>query len=300
MPPGSAATVAFAALTLAMLALWLPRVAVPSLRFPAWAVACTVAMVGAAAGHLVDLRGLIVVLVLAAACVSANRNGNRWLRAAAHALTLLVSAGLLLHVVPGFMNPRVLDAIRLTPDAEPYTKFLNFDKGIVGLFLLGLYVPERTARDPLKRTTPAPVWRFAVLAVVVMAVVVMALSLALGFVRWEPKAPSWWPMWVWSMVFLTALPEEAIFRGVAQEWLAHALWRTDNAPLVAVVVAGTAFGVAHLAGGPVYVVLATIAGIGYGWIYASTGSIAAAIATHAGLNTLHFLLFSYPALTASH
>jgi membrane protease YdiL (CAAX protease family) len=47
-------------------------------------------------------------------------------------------------------------------------------------------------------------------------------------------------------------------------------------------------------------VLATIAGIGYGWIYASTGSIAAAIATHAGLNTLHFLLFSYPALTASH
>ena len=59
------------------------------------------------------------------------------------------------------------------------------------------------------------------------------------------------------------------------------------------------FGVAHLAGGWGYVVLAALAGFGYGWIYASTGSIAAAIATHAGLNTLQFLLFTYPALAAS-
>ena len=56
------------------------------------------------------------------------------------------------------------------------------------------------------------------------------------------------------------------------------------------------FGVAHLAGGAVYVALAAVAGIGYGWIYASTRSIAAAILAHAGLNTVHFLLFSYPAL----
>ena len=101
---------------------------------------------------------------------------------------------------------------------------------------------------------------------------------------------------IWSMVFLTALPEEAIFRGVVQNWLARRLGGASRDGLVAAVIAGAIFGVAHFAGGPRYVVLATVAGIGYGWIYATTGSLAAAIAAHAGLNTLHFLFFTYPSL----
>jgi membrane protease YdiL (CAAX protease family) len=64
-------------------------------------------------------------------------------------------------------------------------------------------------------------------------------------------------------------------------------------------VAGSAFGLAHLSGGLVYVVLAAAAGIGYGWIYARTRSIGAAIAAHAGLNTVHFALFTYPALASA-
>jgi membrane protease YdiL (CAAX protease family) len=136
-------------------------------------------------------------------------------------------------------------------------------------------------------------WMFALLLLVVLS-----LTLALGYARWEPKLPAWWPQWIWSMVFLTALPEEAIFRGVAQHWLADRLGGTRRAGLGAAVVMGGVFGVAHVAGGWGYVVLATAAGIGYGWIYASTGSIAASIAAHAGLNTMHFLLFTYPALAA--
>ena len=45
--------------------------------------------------------------------------------------------------------------------------------------------------------------------------------------------------------------------------------------------------------------VATLAGIGYGWIYAETRSIGSAILAHAGLNTLHLLLFTYPALAAA-
>jgi len=101
------------------------------------------------------------------------------------------------------------------------------------------------------------------------------------------------------MVFLTALPEEAVFRGVAQRWLAESLGPAPRAGIVAAVIAGALFGIAHLAGGPASVWLAAVAGFGYGWIYASTGSLAAAIAAHAGLNTLHFLLFTYPSLAGS-
>jgi len=205
-----------------------------------------------------------------------------------------IAAGLFLHVVPGFENTVVLDGVVLGPGAAPYTRFLNFDKGVAGLFLLGLYVPARTSHDPLFRRAVDLPWRFGLLVLLELSLIV-----ALGFARWDPKLPAWWWAWVWSMVFLTALPEEAIFRGVAQQWVAERLGEASHAMLLPPVIAGTLFGVAHVAGGPAYVVLATVAGIGYGWIYASSGSMAAAIAAHAGLNTLHFLLFTYPALTAT-
>jgi len=164
---------------------------------------------------------------------------------------------------------------------------------VAGLFLLGIYAPDRTATDEGARHRVAFLFRF-----IVLASVAIAAALAAGYVRWDPKLPLWSPMWLWSMVFLTALPEEALFRGLFQTWIERWLRGTRSATSVAILVASTVFGVAHLGGGPVYIVLATIAGIGYGWIYASTRSIGAAIAAHAGLNTVHFLLFTYPALLA--
>jgi hypothetical protein len=98
------------------------------------------------------------------------------------------------------------------------------------------------------------------------------------------------------MVFLTALPEEALFRGVAQTWIARRLGETPRASMAAALSAGMLFGLAHAGGGLLYVALATVAGIGYGWIFAATRSIGAAVAAHAGLNAIHFLFFSYPSL----
>jgi hypothetical protein len=99
------------------------------------------------------------------------------------------------------------------------------------------------------------------------------------------------------MVVLTALPEEALFRGVIQTWMAGGQLSWHQWP--AIVAAGVVFGLAHLAGGPLYVLVASAAGVGYGWIYASTRSIGAAIAAHAGLNAVHLFFFSYPALSGA-
>lgn len=294
----------FAALTLALVCLWAPRVFTspsPSLLSSAWASRIWIApgvaaLILALVSDVIDMRGVGVLLAFAAACVAANRArvgvgvgvGGVTAIVVTHTIMVAIGAGLFLHVWPGFDNPRVVTDVVLGPGAMPYTKYLNFDKGVAGLCLLGLYAPDLPARDEAAGHVVDFLWRFAV-----VVVVVMTLSLALGYVRWDPKLPAWWPMWVWSMVCLTALPEEAAFRGVAQTWIAH---RFDSA-WPAIVVAGVLFGLAHLAGGPAYVVLASAAGIGYGWVFASTRSIGAAIATHAGLNTIHFLLFTYPALS---
>lgn len=241
-------------------------------------------------GGLMDARGLVAALSLAVACVVA-RHASGALALVAQLVMLLLGAALFVHAVPGFDNPRVLHDVVLGPDALPYSKYLNFDKGIAALCLLGLYAPACTTSDEGARHLAGIAWRFAV-----VVAIVMALTLVVGYVRWDPKLPSWWPLWLWSMLFLTALPEEAAFRGVVQTELAQALGHRRYAAMIAVVAAGMLFGAAHLAGGPTYVLLATVAGIGYGWVYASTRSLGAAIVTHAGLNTIHLLFFTYPAL----
>ena len=278
-----------AALTLAAACLWLPRPAAFRLPVPAWTVPTGLGLAFALAAGLLDGLGLLAILVLAAACHAANRPGHRGVRLLAHGLVLALCAGLFLHVMPGFANPRVLDAVVLGPDSTPYTKYLNVDKGIAGVLLLGLYVPKLTERDEGARNAGGFVWRFLVLVLLAMGV-----AIGSGYVRWDPKLPSWWPMWTWSMVVLTALPEEALFRGVIQTWLAGG--RLDGQRCWAIVTAGVVFGMAHFAGGPLYVLVASVAGVGYGWIYASTRSIGAAIAAHAGLNAVHLFFFSYPAL----
>jgi uncharacterized protein len=56
------------------------------------------------------------------------------------------------------------------------------------------------------------------------------------------------------------------------------------------------FGLAHIAGGIVYVGLATIAGIGYSIVYLRTRRIESAIVTHFAVNAVHFFGFTYPHL----
>jgi membrane protease YdiL (CAAX protease family) len=283
---------AFAALTVAALSLWIERTRNPAQLIRGWLTAASLSLVLAVAAGLVDHRGLLAVLGLAALATASNRAGHPLWRTAANVATLTLAAGMFLHAVPGFANPRVLSDVLLTPDAVPYTKYLNFDKGMAGLILLGLYVPDRVRQDEGWKQ-----WKTLPLKIVALALVVMIAALASGYVRWAPKLPPWWPLWMWSMLLLTALPEEAAFRGVIQSAIAKRRGR-EAAP-AAILLAGTAFGLAHLAGGPIYVLVATLAGIGYGWIYAETRSIGSAILAHAGLNTLHLLLFTYPALAAA-
>ncbi|QYM80430.1 CPBP family intramembrane metalloprotease [Horticoccus luteus] len=227
----------------------------------------------------------------AAACGFASASAHRGARLAAAAAVLLLAAALMLHRLPGFHNPRVLDAVRFTPDAVPFTLYLNFDKVVVGLLLLRWCHPRIGSfaewRTMLAATAPR--------ALGVMAVV-LGVSLVTGYVRWAPKVPAATALWLGVNLLFTCMAEEAVFRGFVQAQLQR-LWGPSVAGRwFALVVAAALFGLAHAAGGAVYVFLATIAGLGYGWIYLRTGRIEASILAHFALNTVHFFAFTYPAL----
>ncbi len=284
----------FAALAAAMGALWAPRLWKSPHARSLWVLPFGIALLLAQSSGVVDTPGLVAFFVLITATRIGDHAPDGPLRGFALAVMLALSVGLLVHALPGFANPRLLENVQLSPDSAPYTKYLNFDKGVLGLFLLGLYAPERTLRRAPRGAFAAVAWRFAV-----VAAIVMALTVAAGYARFDPKLPVWWPWWLASMLFFTALPEEAVFRHVVQGGLQTWLGPSQEARWTAVLASGALFGLAHLGGGWIYVALATVAGVGYGLVYAITGSIIAATLAHTSLNLLHLLFFSYPALNSA-
>jgi membrane protease YdiL (CAAX protease family) len=297
MPISSAVQATFALLTLSLAALWLKPAGVPAPRWRAWAWVAPfiLALATGVASGVLALPGVLVILVYEAVCyVAALPFMHARTRLLAGTALVALSGALMLHLLPGFRNPLVMDRVVLTPGAAPFSKQLNFDKATVGLFLLGIWAVGRIRATSTREVVSGFLRGFPPLVAVVLV-----LSVALGYVRWDPKTSGWFPLWAWSNLFLTVIAEEAFFRGMVQHTLERWFRGRSQGPLEALLLASLAFGLAHAAGGPRYVLLATVAGLGYGWIYQRTRSIGAAILAHAGLNAIHFALFTYPALASA-
>jgi membrane protease YdiL (CAAX protease family) len=86
--------------------------------------------------------------------------------------------------------------------------------------------------------------------------------------------------------------EEALFRGLLQTRLVDAAAQHGWPAYPAILLTAFVFGLAHVAGGPELVLLATLAGVGYGYAYHATRRIEAAILCHFIVNAGHFLLFT--------
>lgn len=283
----------YALLTLAVVSLWLGGDdRAPKWRRFGWLAVLAAAVAAAMKCGVVHPIGLVWIVALALAAFAFARPAlPLWVRLAAAVVILGLSLGLLTHQLPGFANLRVLYAVRFTPDAMPYTLFLNFDKTVVGVLLLGWCHARLSRAAEMRRMLKAAApWILPVIGVV------LVLSLAAGYVRFEPKFPRETWLWLWVNLCFTCLTEEALFRGFVQAQVQRALQHVPAGHWLAIALAAVLFGIVHAGGGATYVALATVAGAGYGWIYLRTGRIEASILAHFTVNTVHFFLFTYPAL----
>lgn len=290
----------FVLLVLSICAAWLSPLPIgPRHRLHPWSLIYAAAVLVAVVQGFVQLSGVVALIVLVGLALWISRAVRPSLHWLAFALLTLLSLALALHKVPGFSNPIVIDAFQFTPDAKPFTQYLNFDKGSVGLILLALLSPKLRGGDRAGRFAVETVAGYALTALVVLGV-----ALASGFVRFDPKLPAQALLFLATNLFFTCVAEEAFFRSLIQDPLRGArAGQTEAAPrssgariLVAIVVSGVLFGIAHAAGGSSMIVMATVAGIGYAAVYARTNRIEAPILVHFGLNATHFLAFTYPAL----
>ena len=73
-------------------------------------------------------------------------------------LFIAVAAALFLHLMPGFHNPLVIPRAPLSPDAVPFSMYLNLDKPLVAFWIILALPPVMTGLDAAARcarTLPA-------------------------------------------------------------------------------------------------------------------------------------------------
>ncbi len=128
----------------------------------------------------------------------------------------------------------------------------------------------------------------------VFACLAIALGHALHFISFAPQWSTWktLPFTAMAILFLTAWPEEFLFRGILQNMLSRAC----KSDLAGWWTASVLFGFSHITnmGFPNwrYVILASLAGIFYGWTWRKTGSIFASAIVHALVDVTWHFLFS--------
>lgn len=243
-------------------------------------------------GGYVTLVGAGVLAVFVAAAFAATRADTRpATKVVLTTVTAILALLLAAHFLPGFNNLRVLDNVKLSVDAKPYTLYANFDKAAVGLVLLAFFCRRSATwaefNASLKKALP-------LMALTVG--VVLGTALVLGIVKPDFKIPDSILSFIVINLFFTCIAEEAFFRGLLQEKLSVKLASKQYGEKVAIACSALLFGLVHFGGGLAFMALATIAGLGYACIYSATKRIEAPIVAHFLFNLVHFVGFTYPAL----
>jgi len=204
-------------------------------------------------------------------------------------LVLILTVPLLTHLhFNGFHNYRVLDAVSITEDAVPFSLYFNFDKTLIGLFIIGFGFKSRKVNN-------TAIYRYIPIYLVTQAALLMGLALILGYTRFDVKIPGFTLVWALINIFFVCHAEEALFRGLIQKKLETVL-NFRYGRWFALFIASLLFGLAHYKGGAAYVLLASVSGLFYGHIFQKMENIASSILLHFFFNLLHLLLFTYPAL----
>ncbi|MDR7019652.1 CPBP family intramembrane glutamic endopeptidase [Aeromonas salmonicida] len=202
-------------------------------------------------------------------------------RGAALTLILLWAIALMLHLIPGFSNLKVLDQVQAGPASVPFNMYLNLDKPLVFFGLL-LAWPALLGQGGAVR------WRALALLLLPLAALLIT-AWQLGALKPEAGLPYWWWLFALNNLLFTCVAEEALFRGFIQQGVAarSRLW-------LGILVASLLFGAAHLAGGPLLMLFAALAGACYGLAFHFSGRLSVAIVIHFLFNFAHLALFTYP------
>ncbi|WP_338269360.1 MULTISPECIES: CPBP family intramembrane glutamic endopeptidase [Marinomonas] len=264
----------------------------PAIKAPLWCVCCLLAVFSGFMDDVLSVQGVLVVLVYTSLLFASLKTHSVWLRRAAVCAFAILSLTLAMHLLPGFTNQVMVQDHVVSVDGRPFSLYANFDKGLVGLFLLGYFFKGQVTIGYFQALQQP---RRAVMVLIMTPCLALGLALVLGLIQFDVKLPNFWLAFLGINLLFTCVAEEAFFRGFLQRELS--IWLAGKTCIwVAPIVSAMLFGIAHMGGGVEYAIVASVAGLGYGGVYYLTKRIEYAILCHFILNGLHFLFFTYPML----
>jgi uncharacterized protein len=224
-----------------------------------------------------------LLITLAVALLLQKNRRRKWLAITLELLLVLASIALFLHLVPGFNNLKVLDKVAVGPLSAPFSMYYNLDKALIPFILLACLPTLFISRQHPSMS------RLGWIGLIVSIPALLLLAVALGGLNIEMHTPAWLGSFVIANVFFVCLAEEALFRGYLQQrltqWLGH---------YPALLISALLFGIAHIAGGPLFMIFAALAGLIYGLAWLWSGRLWVSVAFHFTLNLIHLLFFTYP------
>lgn len=272
-------------LALSTLSLWIKR------HFFIWGALLLLGIISGFVTGRIEPLALVTIITLGYGYFLCFKTNNRFFQIQFGIISFVFSIAVFYHLMPGFHNLELVHQWQLTPDAIPFSLFLNFDKPLVGLFVLAFgwqFVNKRSVSKTLLRD--------ALIIFILALITLTVFCLMLQFVRFEPKWNDFFYVWALDNLIFTCVSEEVLFRGLIQNSLSQWLKKLRGGPIIALCIASFLFGLAHYRGGILYIILSSIAGLFYGASYLRSQRIESSILTHFGVNLFHIVFLTYPAL----
>lgn len=244
-------------------------------------------------GKLITPVGLITLGALLIGFVLVNNpHLPKKVRPVGYLILLAIGIALSLHIAPGFKGWQLLSMCQTSPISVPFNLCFNFDKVSLGIFILVSGVPLCHGGYEWRKAI-----HVAAVFTVLAAVVLCTVALTLKYVRWDPKLPSFTPLWLITNLLFTAVIEEVIVRSFVQEKLSIMTRAFRWHYLISLTGSSLVFALGYYMMSAAHILLAFIAGLFYGSAYIASGrKVEASIITHFMVNFIHLLGFSYPAL----
>ncbi len=203
-------------------------------------------------------------------------------------LIAIYAFALMFHILPGFSNYQILNKVYISPNAIPYSMYLNYNSLFVGVILIILnHNIKNTLGDNIKLSII-----FGVIFGVISAIILGIIAFSFGFVEWDFKLTQITLIFLIQNLIFTCFYEEVFWRGYIQNSL-----NLYVNPSISIIITALLFGSIHIIfAGLNFAILAFIAGIAYGACYAVSKRIESSILCHYLVNVFQFIFVTYPIL----
>lgn len=275
----------FLTLTMSIASLWIKK------TVWIWGVFFAASMVFAAMSGVVRAEGFgfIGIAAIAVWALSVAKGG---LRTFVCLVVCILSMLFWIHKVPWIANWKVAAGV-IGHGSISYTLWFNYDKTLIGLFLLGWVIPTLHSLAQWKKMLhKAFPWIAGGMAIMIV------VSHLIGLVRWDPKFPKVGFIFLWINLFFVSVVEEAVMRGFLQRELCRVWKKCRFGEAISVGIVAALFSLLHIfwIKDPIFLMMVFAAGIIFGALYQYTKAIEASILCHYLFNVTHFFFFSYPML----